>query len=71
MSGSTYKMTTLVGESGESIEAAVRAAVATSASAVRGQTWANITDLRASLDGSGGVDQWQVKVEVAFAVEED
>ncbi len=65
-----FKMTKLVGESPEGIEAAVRAALTTSASSVRGQTWAHITDLRANLDDAGQVDRWQVTVEVAFRVEE-
>ncbi len=69
MSDTTFKMTKLVGESTESIEAAVRAATGTSASHVHGQTWAHITDLRANLTGDGGIDRWQVTVEVAFKVD--
>ncbi|HEX2578771.1 MAG TPA: dodecin family protein [Aquihabitans sp.] len=70
MADTTFKMTKLVGESSESIEAAVLVATTTSASRVRGQTWAHITDLRANLNEDGGVDRWQVTVEVAFAVED-
>lgn len=65
----TFKMTELVGESSESIEAAVLTALRTSAGKVRGQTWARITDLRANLNEDGGVDRWQVAVNVAFKVE--
>lgn len=68
--GKTYKLTKLVGESATGIEDAVKTALATSASRVHGQTWANITDLRANLNESGGVDLWQVEVEVAFAVDD-
>ena len=69
MSSSVYKMTKLVGESPDGIEAAVQAALATSASKVRGQTWAHITDLRANLGDGGSVERWQVTVEIAFGVE--
>jgi flavin-binding protein dodecin len=69
MAETVFKMTKLVGESPEGIEQAVAAALATSASNVRGQTWAHITDLRANLGDGGQVDRWQVTVEVAFEVE--
>ncbi len=71
MSTRTYKMTKLVGESTKSIEDAVEAAVATSASKVRGLTWAHIVDLRANLAKDGSVERWQTTVEVAFRVEDD
>jgi dodecin len=70
MAGSTFKMTTLVGESSEGIEDAVRTALQTSASRVHGQSWCHITDLRANINEQGGVDRWQVQVEVAFAVDD-
>ena len=66
---STYKLVKLVGESPSGIEDAVRAALATSAENVRHQSWCQITDLRANINESGGVDAWQVEVEVAFRVE--
>ena len=68
MPGTTYKMTTLVGESEAGIEDAVRTALATSAENVRGQTWCEVSDIRASIDESGAVERWQVQVEVAFEV---
>lgn len=69
MANTTYKMEKLVGESADGIEAAVLEALGTSASEVHGQNWANITDLRANINESGGVDRWQVTVEVAFEVD--
>ena len=66
----TYKMAKVVGESEQGIEAAVAAALKTSAEAVRGQEWATIVDLRANLGDDGMVDRWQVTVEIAFEVEE-
>lgn len=70
MSDATFKMTQLVGESPDGIEAAVQTALATSASAVRGQTWLHVTDIRANLGDGGTVDRWQVAVDVAFRVED-
>ena len=69
MAGTTYKLTKLAGESPDGIEDAVRTALATSAERVHGQTWANITDLRANIGEGGKVDAWQVEVEVAFKVD--
>ncbi len=70
MSDTTFKLTKLVGESSDSIESAVRVALATSGRAVQHQTWAHITDIRANLGEGGKVDRWQVTVEVAFEVDE-
>ncbi len=69
MSGSTFKMSTLVGESPESIEAAVLTALSTSAEKVHGQQWCQVTDIRANVNESGGVDRWQVEIKVAFEVD--
>lgn len=69
MSGTTYKMSTLIGESPDSIEAAVTTALSTSAEKVRGQQWCEITDIRANVNESGGVDRWQVELKVAFEVD--
>lgn len=69
MSGTTFKMSTLIGEAAESIEAAVEEALKTSAENVRGQQWCQITDIRANVNESGGVDRWQVEIKVAFKVE--
>ena len=51
------------------IEDAVRTALATSAQKVHGQSWCQITDLRASIDDSGNVEMWQVEVKVGFKVD--
>lgn len=65
----TYKMTKVVGESEAGIEQAAKAALKTSAEAVRGHTWASVADIRANLGEGGTVDRWQVTLEVAFEVE--
>lgn len=69
MSGTTFKKITLIGESPQSIEAAVETALAKSAEKVRGQQWCEVSDIRANVNETGGVDRWQVQVEVAFEVE--
>lgn len=70
MTDTAFKLTKLVGESAGGIEDAVKVALGTSASRVRGQTWCHVTDIRANINESGGVDRWQVEVEVAFQVED-
>ena len=69
MAERTYKMTTLIGESPNGIEDAVKTALETSAERVRRQTWCEVKDIRANVNESGGVDLWQVQIEVAFEVE--
>ena len=69
MPGTTYKLTTLVGESPDSIEGAVSTALSTSAGKVHGQQWIQVKDIRASVGDSGSVENWQVEVEVAFEVD--
>lgn len=69
MAGTTYKLTTLIGESPDSIEAAVATALATSAGKVHGQQWIQVEDIRANVNESGSIDRWQVQVQVAFEVD--
>ena len=65
-----YKLVKLVGESPAGIEEAVKVALETSAERVHGQTWCEVTDIRANINDSGSVDRWQVEVEVAFKVDQ-
>lgn len=60
-----FKMVKVVGESSVSIEDAVKVALK-SAGQSGGHTWAQISDIRANLNDGGGVDRWQLTVEVAF-----
>ncbi len=69
MSGTSYKMTKLVGESSESIEDAVKVALSTSAAHVHGQSWAHVVDIRCNLGDNASVSRWQVSVEVGFKVD--
>lgn len=69
MPDTTFKMEKLVGESEQGIEAAVLVALGTSAEKVHGQTWLTVEDIRANVNDQGGVDRWQVTVEIAFQVD--
>ena len=70
MSERTYKLTRLIGESPDGIEAAVRTALSTSAQKVEGQDWIEVKDIRANVGAGGTVERWQVEIDVAFAVED-
>ena len=70
MAENAYKLVKLVGESPSGIEEAVKVALETSAERVHGQTWCEVTDIRANINDSGSVDRWQVEVEVAFKVDQ-
>lgn len=67
--GTTFKMIRLAGEAEASIEAAVEEALSTSGETIRGQSWLQIHEIRANLAEGGGVERWQVVVDVAFEVE--
>lgn len=71
MSERTFKLTRLIGESPGGIEAAVKTALETSAGKVHGQTWIEVKEIRANVNEGGGVDRWQVEIDVAFAVDDD
>ncbi len=68
--GTTFKMVELVGESEAGLEDAVKTAVKTSSRTVRGQSWIEVKEIRANLSDDGGIDRWQVKLDLAFRVEE-
>ena len=68
---STYKMVTVVGTSKESNEAAVRNAVADAASTLRNLDWFEVKEMRGRLGDDGGIEEWQVKVEVGFRLDRE
>ena len=70
MSDTTYKLTTLIGESSDGIEEAVKVALATSAGKVHGQEWVEVKDIRANVGAGGTIERWQVQIEVAFSVDD-
>lgn len=68
--GKTFKMVQLVGESESGLEDAIETAVKTSAKTVRGQNWIEVNEIRANVNDDGSIDRWQVKIDIAFEVED-
>jgi dodecin len=64
-----YKVTELVGSSSESIEAAIRNAVARTADSIRNLRWFEVASVRGQIDGNA-VAHWQVTIKVGFTVED-
>jgi flavin-binding protein dodecin len=65
----TYRLTEIVGTSGESIHQAVRNGLARAARTVRNVDWFEVTQIRGTvMDGELGV--FQVAMKVGFRVED-
>lgn len=62
---SAFKMLKVVGESSIGFEDAVKVAL-NSVGQKKGLTWAQISDIRANLNDQGGIDRWQLTVDVAI-----
>jgi flavin-binding protein dodecin len=67
MPDKTYKMIELVGVSEESIQQAIRNAVARASKSLKGLDWFEMTEVR-GLVKEGKVSQFQVKVKVGFRI---
>jgi flavin-binding protein dodecin len=68
MSDHVYKKIELVGSSRESIEDAVRNALARAEKTIRNMRWFEVTETRGHIEG-GRVDHWQVTVKVGFTLD--
>lgn len=68
---SSYKMISVVGTSTESNEQAVRNAIADAARTMRNLAWFEVREMRGRVGADGGVEEWQVKVEVGFRLDRD
>jgi dodecin len=68
MADHTYRVTEIVGSSSESIEDAVRGAIARAAQTVRGLDWFEVTEIRGHLT-DGAVGHFQVGMKVGFRLE--
>ena len=64
----TYKHFKVTGQSSESIEAAIRAALETSSKSIRGHSWFEIVEVRGNLTPDAGVQDFQVTLELGFAI---
>lgn len=70
MSDAVYKTVLLTGCSAESMEAAVRNAVARAAKSLRDIKWFEVVEMRGAVR-DGGVAEWQVTVKLAFRIEDE
>jgi flavin-binding protein dodecin len=68
MADHTYRVTEIVGSSPESIEDAVRGAIARAGQTIRGLDWFEVTEIRGHLT-DGTIGHFQVGVKVGFRLE--
>jgi dodecin len=67
MPDKTYKLIELVGVSPDSIQQAIRNAIARASQSLKGIDWFEMTEVR-GLVRDGNVTQFQVKVKVGFRI---
>ncbi len=67
--GHTYRVTEIVGSSPESIDKAIRNAIARANQTLRHLDWFEVTEIRGHL-ADGGVGHYQVCLKVGFRLEE-
>jgi hypothetical protein len=68
MSGHVYKQIEVTGTSTESIEDAVKSALAKASETVRNMRWMEVTDIRGNIQDNL-LHVWQVTVKVGFTLE--
>lgn len=64
-----FKLTEIVGTSGESIDAAITTALKRARSSIRNVRWFEVTGTRGSIDDAGAI-QYQVTLKVGFSLED-
>ncbi len=69
MSDHVYKITELAGSSPNSIDEAVRNAIARASKTLRNMRWMEVTEIRGHLENEQ-IAHWQVKVKVGFTLED-
>lgn len=68
MSGHVYKQIEVTGTSTESIEDAVKSALAKASETVRNMRWMEVTDIRGNIQDNL-LHVWQVTVKIGFTLE--
>jgi dodecin len=63
-----YKITEVTGSSSEGLEAAIRNAIARTATSVRNLRWFEVTEMRGHVEGEA-VAHWQVTLKIGFTVD--
>jgi dodecin len=69
MTDRTYKVTEIVGTSSESIDTAIRNAMAKASQSLRNLDWFEVVDIRGHLE-DGQVAHFQVVLKVGFRLED-
>lgn len=70
MNGHVYKTVELTGSSQESIEDAIKGAIARARHSIRHLRWFEVTQVRGDIT-EGGVDYYQVTLKVGFMLDEN
>ncbi|MEI2774426.1 MAG: dodecin [Tetrasphaera sp.] len=68
MSGNTYGVSEVVGTSDESVDAAIRAAIAKASETVRNLDWFEVSSVRGHI-ADGAVGHFQVTLKLGFRIE--
>jgi len=66
----TYRVTEIVGSSQESLDQAIRNAIARAAESLRHLDWFEVTEIRGHI-ADGGVGHFQVTVKVGFRLDQE
>ena len=69
MSGHVYKQIEITGTSPDSIEDAIKGALAKASETVRNMRWMEVTDIRGNIQDNM-LNVWQVTVKVGFSLED-
>lgn len=69
MASQVYKHIKVTGQSSESIDAAIRAALQESARTIKGHSWFEVVEVRGNLSPGAEIQGFQVTLEVGFALE--
>ena len=69
MADATYKVTEVVGTSGDSIQQAVRNAITRASQTLRNLDWFEVTQIRGHIVNNAEVGHFQVTVKLGFKLE--
>jgi dodecin len=69
MSDRTYRVTEIVGTSGDSVQQAVRNGVRRASETIRHLDWFEVTEIRGHLE-DGAIEHYQVGMKVGFRLED-
>jgi flavin-binding protein dodecin len=69
MSDNVYSVSEIVGTSQESIDDAVRTALARASRTLRNLDWLHVVEIRGNIGDGGAVDHFQVTLKLGFRME--